>query len=786
MPHLEKNDSDGSVKEVLQTDYANGICDANLVERKIDSPHSVISPSMEQFPCSTSPEVDADLGVTRASESSDVVNPVHMNSEVDDVIAGVNSENLLGIIESPEVDSITEQQCSDITVDVSQVEHDSIEVGVTYSEKMSPEETSGADGGEELVGCVSKLGVVGEDSASFEHPANYSDKLILNEHVNLEEVGAFPVSVTVATGANDGVNDASCLYSELVCSSSSNLTDIEGSHIANGGPHQNLDFDEGVFAEYYPESEEQKEVNKMDVGPTDMDSNPHESVSDNHSNLEVLEHVHDSKQPGFGIKQHADLGHAVDINEDAVCSPTCYISEVRTIEHLEELPGDQISVESVCAVMDEAKFELLDLQSTPPCRLAETGVASEQSLELQSDQLDGGCWQPDEASPKSSDLQPEQIKTASDIGEELNETMLSSNPFDSVFPSFGVLPENLGEMPPLPPLPPMQWRLGKVQPAPLALLRGWIDNGEGTLAPIQPFTADEKSPIDILSSGREIMQPSNPFLSFNCADIQKPQQSYAELVENSLQPSPLSLEMPAVTSNANSQEGSHALEGVHSWKPFLTSPEITNDRPEDGLIASGGTQIGSFQDLLSPLATIEHIPSEHDPVPSHGLETKLLNQVMSESILEAKEPEHSLQNSEEEERDSLDESVSLPTMLDDHRQHDPVTLHGETTWAPSTLALPPIYEVGKPNGSKPPRPRILSLMLLLHMTKASEKGIQGPKTNLKVAAILESNAIRQAFAGSEENDSDSWSDSEKLPCMQHFTMVVNAFNALSTHVLSLK
>ncbi|GLT73757.1 hypothetical protein SLA2020_455940 [Shorea laevis] len=38
--------------------------------------------------------------------------------------------------------------------------------------------------------------------------------------------------------------------------------------------------------------------------------------------------------------------------------------------------------------------------------------------------------------------------------------------------------------------------------------------------------------------------------------------------------------------------------------------------------------------------------------------------------------------------------------------------------------------------------------------------IQGPKTNLKVAAILEkASAIRQAFAGSDEDDEDSWSDS---------------------------
>ncbi|KAI3447836.1 hypothetical protein Pfo_004501 [Paulownia fortunei] len=43
---------------------------------------------------------------------------------------------------------------------------------------------------------------------------------------------------------------------------------------------------------------------------------------------------------------------------------------------------------------------------------------------------------------------------------------------------------------------------------------------------------------------------------------------------------------------------------------------------------------------------------------------------------------------------------------------------------------------------------------------ASRPSVQGPKTNLKVAAILEkANAIRQALAGSDEDDEDNWSDS---------------------------
>lgn len=49
----------------------------------------------------------------------------------------------------------------------------------------------------------------------------------------------------------------------------------------------------------------------------------------------------------------------------------------------------------------------------------------------------------------------------------------------------------------------------------------------------------------------------------------------------------------------------------------------------------------------------------------------------------------------------------------------------------------------------------------LKPTVATRPSIQGPQTNLRVAAILEkAKTIRQAFAGSdEEDDEDSWSDS---------------------------
>lgn len=48
----------------------------------------------------------------------------------------------------------------------------------------------------------------------------------------------------------------------------------------------------------------------------------------------------------------------------------------------------------------------------------------------------------------------------------------------------------------------------------------------------------------------------------------------------------------------------------------------------------------------------------------------------------------------------------------------------------------------------------------LRRAAVTRPSLQGPQTNLKVAAILEkANAIRQACAGSDEDDEDSWSDS---------------------------
>ncbi|XP_076902970.1 uncharacterized protein LOC143557891 [Bidens hawaiensis] len=56
--------------------------------------------------------------------------------------------------------------------------------------------------------------------------------------------------------------------------------------------------------------------------------------------------------------------------------------------------------------------------------------------------------------------------------------------------------------------------------------------------------------------------------------------------------------------------------------------------------------------------------------------------------------------------------------------------------------------------------QILAKSVNLKPAVQTRPSIQGPTTNLRVVAILEkANAIRQAFAGSDDDDSDNWSDS---------------------------
>ncbi|KAL0344415.1 UNVERIFIED_CONTAM: protein SCAR2 [Sesamum radiatum] len=323
---------------------------------------------------------------------------------------------------------------------------------------------------------------------------------------------------------------------------------------------------------------------------------------------------------------------------------------------------------------------------------------------------------------------------------------------------------NFDELPPLPPLPPVQWRMGKLQHA-LATAEG--ENVKHKELPSEDISSGIPSTDDV----------NSPFQEMNHSDTQgiTPEEissssASTDIVSSSVQEMNLSLkhkELPSQeisSSTASTENFSSSLQEInHSLKHKEIPPQE---------VASSTT---STDDVSSSLQEMNHS----------------LIQIVPETTSKEVKVEHSSSISE---ANSIHETIDLlPRTENEQKQLVVPTSESEVT--------PPAEEDGVANGSrmvKLPRPRNplvddLAALDKSKLRKVTERvrpqiqkvderdslleqiraksfnlkpavttrpSIQGPKTNLKLAAILEkANAIRQALAGSDEDDEDSWSDS---------------------------
>ncbi|KAK8709092.1 hypothetical protein V6N13_060122 [Hibiscus sabdariffa] len=184
----------------------------------------------------------------------------------------------------------------------------------------------------------------------------------------------------------------------------------------------------------------------------------------------------------------------------------------------------------------------------------------------------------------------------------------------------------------------------------------------------------------------------------------------------------------------------------------------------------------------------EQFPTKVDKQPQHGL-------AASEGEM-AQTPNAIVQH-------GLAAPVGETSQINTTLEHDLSTSEGEAAWPSNMLALVQVAEEGNSSGNPPvklPRPRnplidavaahgksklrkvteqnrppiiskvderdslleqIRTKSFNLKPAAVTRPRVQGPKTNMRVAAILEkANAIRQALAGSDEDDDeDGWSDS---------------------------
>ncbi|XP_062094886.1 protein SCAR2 isoform X2 [Humulus lupulus] len=441
-----------------------------------------------------------------------------------------------------------------------------------------------------------------------------------------------------------------------------------------------------------------------------------------------------------------------------------------------DIPSENLHVE--CLQVDRASINASSLPSeqiiSPKHFSQETWVDA--SVESSLEDL-----------PSQSSTSEFSLKSA---GPEVDVIKQASSSSEFAPSSVTLLPEvtqvDLGEMPPLPPLPPMQWRMGKF--------------GQGLFPSMHPFGGNENAQVNFPVFQGGMQPPQHPFFPLTIEENEKSLHVAEPLVGNLVQPPTYSMQLPRIVNDANSQYNPFTFGGTQSLNPFLTLPEVSSERYEHSNLAVERDTMHSGSNFLSPTVPTEST-SRQNHADSQDV-SQLMNEVgPPETGVDTMENKQLLKNSEEEQGNSL----PPPTMVDEQARLSLLMPEGEKTWLSTNSTMMPDSEVERPNGhlvNKLPRPRnplidevnahgksklrkvaervrpqngpktderdslleqirakSFNLKPATSTTRPSMPG-PTPKTNLRVAAILEkANAIRQALAGSDDEDDDNWSDS---------------------------
>ncbi|KAL8509267.1 hypothetical protein ACS0TY_016456 [Phlomoides rotata] len=365
------------------------------------------------------------------------------------------------------------------------------------------------------------------------------------------------------------------------------------------------------------------------------------------------------------------------------------------------------------------------------------------------------------------------------------------DPLGIVFPPSTLFSEtnqiNLDELPPLPPLPPMQWRMGMLQHA-------------SSTTELKKTEHKEVFPQEISPSATSTGNLSSSLEPRNHSLVQIiPQISVKE--ENVVQSSP-SLE-------ANSMHGEKIdlppkMENEQQQQ-FVMPTQMSNEVASSALLAC---------DEIIPVISLQekNVEQSSPSIEANSMhETIVLppkikseeqqqqlvtpTQKSDEIFPQTSLKEENVQESSSRFRDnSMHETTDLPPKIEKEQQlamptpkSDEVAssadedgvAHGSRTmklpWSCNPLIgsvaaldkskLRKVTARDRPQIQKPEErdsllEQIRTKSFSLKPAVPSRPITRGPNTNLKVAAILEkANAIRQALAGSDEDDEDNWSDS---------------------------
>ncbi|XP_049352557.1 protein SCAR2 isoform X9 [Solanum verrucosum] len=398
------------------------------------------------------------------------------------------------------------------------------------------------------------------------------------------------------------------------------------------------------------------------------------------------------------------------------------------------------------------------------------------------------------------------VPSQSSVSNPLPLSSHNVNPFEigniSTSPGFSLLPDepqiSLAEMPPLPPLPPIQWRMGKLHSSPDLdgdPTQHYIGANQSSLA---SRTDQNAQPVNqnMLSA---VATESSELIDMYSADSVAQSGQYHEVQLPSLHsirrgeaqpinwiPDVTSLDKPSIDVLGSSEE---LIQRQNQVAPELLPEKQGSAHLEGNLPLPVGDGIKpkalpTDTVITDASESLFHEPSQPQHQPLHQLapETCLNKSNLEETLTsleknvvthgtvipsytENAKPDHSVPTTEAEviwpavEEGNTNEirivKLQRPRtpLIDDLAAHDKSKLRKVTE-----RVRPEIQKVDERDSLLE---QIRKKSFNLKPTVATRPSIQGPQTNLRVAAILEkAKTIRQAFAGSdEEDDEDSWSDS---------------------------
>ncbi|KAL2484908.1 Protein SCAR [Abeliophyllum distichum] len=398
---------------------------------------------------------------------------------------------------------------------------------------------------------------------------------------------------------------------------------------------------------------------------------------------------------------------------------------------------------------------------------------------------------------------------------DVNMSRYPKDPLISTLPPINLLSEanliNLEELPPLPPLPPVQWRMGKLQHA-SAPERVATQRNVGPFLSSLPMVADPNAQNPILPVSAVTREGSPSIQEYSSGNIMHPGSFSSEVPH---------IDHPCNTENNSLVLGGNQLMNSSSMLPeqydempqgssltgkgSIIQSRLTSFSHETSVDTASTSNVGSSHEVIRALHQVaREISSKEEVAPEIGSKEEVAPEIGSKEEVapeigskEEVAPEIGSKKEKVEcSSSSVEANLTRPEAVEFLPQMSVLVMpsfEGENT-------SPPV-EDGIANGSrtmKQPRPRnplidavvardksklrkvterirpeiqkvderdslleqIRAKSFNLKPAVSNRPSIQGPKTNLKVAAILEkANAIRQAFVGSDEDDEDSWSDS---------------------------